>query len=74
MVLIIQESHFNIRIRCPKGFLFITRLELIESKSPRGGVTVFKNISYDFDIEKVSNFRDSVIMKIKSSDVIIASP
>ena len=42
-ILIIIESKFGERIVCPNGFIYVGRSKKIESKSPRGGVAVFKN-------------------------------
>ena len=52
-ILIVQETHFNIRVRCPTGFLFIARSAPIESKVPRGGVAIYKNERKEFDIDVV---------------------
>ena len=74
-IIILQEIHFGKRIKCPEGFLFIARLQTVVSKVPRGGVAVFKNMACHFEIETIwSELRDCVIIRVKSSNLIIAAP
>ena len=74
-VIIIQETHFGVRVRCPKDFLFISRSQRVKSKVPRGGVAVYKNVQSDFDIDVICNdLRDCIIMKIRNTKLIIAAP
>ena len=40
-IIVIHESHFDERTRCPNGFLLVCRLNMIESKDLRGGVAIF---------------------------------
>ena len=37
-ILILSETHFSQRIKCPDDFTFICRSEQVLSKKPRGGV------------------------------------
>ena len=61
-ILIINETHFNQRIKCPDGFMFEGRSEKIESKSPRGGVAIYKNIKCSLIIDIVcASLHDCVI-------------
>ena len=39
-IIIISETHFGVRLRCPEDFICIDRSEPIASKQPRGGVAV----------------------------------
>ena len=74
-IIILQETHFGKRIKCPEGFLFIARSQTVVSKVPRGGVAVFKNMACHFEIETIcSELRDCVILRVKSSNLIIAAP
>ena len=50
-IVVIIESHFNVRIKCPPDFTYVTRSKKIDSKTPKGGVAVFKNNKCDLDIE-----------------------
>ena len=43
-IIVIHKSHFAERTRCPNGFLLVCRSNMIESKDPRGGVAIFKNL------------------------------
>ena len=42
-LVIINETHFGTRSRCPKDFILIGRSQPSVSKVPRGGVAIFKN-------------------------------
>ena len=71
----INESHFNERIKCPKDFSFICRSERISSTVPRGGVAIFQNKSWDVQLEDLHvKFRDCAVCKISNTDFIIAAP
>ena len=73
-IILLSETHFSERIKCPDGFVYIGRSEIIKSKKPRGGVAVFKRNDCSFDIEVVCNsFRDCVICQIKDTNFIFAS-
>ena len=62
-------------MRCPTGFLFITRSTPIKSKIPRGGVAVYKNERSDFHLDVICDeLRDCVIVKVRDSDLVIAAP
>ena len=75
VIIIIPETHFGVRVRCPKDFLFISRSQRVKSKVPRGGVAVYKNVQSDFDIDVICNdLRDCIIMKIRNTELIIAAP
>ena len=69
-----NETHFNERIKCPEGFIFEGRSEKVESKTPRGGVAVFKNKQASFNIEIIcESMRDCVVFEIKNSDMVISA-
>ena len=73
-VVIIQETHFNERIRCPDGFTFEGRSLKVPSKSPRGGVAIYKNNMSDIQVELMCDtLRDCVIFGITHSDLVIAA-
>ena len=50
---IISETIFGVRATCPNGFIYVGRSRKLESKSPRGGVAVFKNVNTDFHIDRL---------------------
>jgi hypothetical protein len=71
---VISETHFNVRIKCPPDFTYIARSKKIDSKTPRGGVAVFKNNSCDFDIDILCrSLRDCVVCQIKNTDLIFVA-
>ena len=73
-IVVIQETHFNERIRCPDGFTFEGRSLKVPSKSPRGGVAIYKNNTSDIQVELMCDtLRDCVIFGITHSDLIIAA-
>ena len=44
-VIIIVETHFRTRLKCPEDFICIGRSDHVLSKRPRGGVVVFKRFT-----------------------------
>lgn len=73
-VVVLSETHFNVRIKCPPGFTYIARSKKIDSKTPRGGVAVFKNNSCDLEIEVLcQSLRDCVVCEIKNTDLIFVA-
>ena len=50
-LLIINETHFGVRSKCPAGLLLIGRSRKIQSKSPRGGVAIYKSLLYPLLID-----------------------
>ena len=68
-IIIISESHFSDRIKCPQNFRIICRSEKIPSKEPRGGVAIFKNKSWDVQLEDLHvNFQDCAFCKVSNTD------
>ena len=43
-IIIIAETHFKIRVRCPVKFHLIGKSKCVESRKARGGVAVYKII------------------------------
>ena len=73
-VLILSETHFAQRIKCPDDFTFISRSDEVLSKKPRGGVAVYKNKKFENQIEVIcKSFRDCVVCHIASTDITIAA-
>ena len=70
----VNETHFGVRSRTLDGFYFVGRSVKIESKAPRGGVAIYKNLRLDVDIDILSLvFRDCVVFKIRYTTVIFAA-
>ena len=72
-VIIIVETHFGTRLKCPENFVCIGRSDPIPSKRPRGGVAVFKRFTYPYQLEIISKFRDCIVIQVKNTDLIIAA-
>ena len=73
-ILIINETHFNQRIKCPPNFLYVGRSAKVESKSPRGGVAIYKNIELTLTLDVLcDSLRDCVIVGLKDTDLVIAA-
>ena len=70
-IVAINESHLNIRDKCPPEFMLIGRSKPIKSLTPRGGVAVYKRVSSDIDLVVISEeLRDCVIFKILPIDIV----
>ena len=73
-IVVISETKFGDRVTCPNGFVYVGRSIKIESKSPRGGVAVYRNINTDIQIDCLyDGFRDCLIFRIRDSDAIFAA-
>ena len=73
-IVVINETHFNERIKLPDGFIFEGRSKKIESKSPRGGVALYRNTQCQIEIIMLcDSMRDCVVFQIKNSDMVIAA-
>ena len=54
-LIIIMETHFGIRTRCPEGFEIICRSKEVESKRPGGGVALYKKKTFTMQIGVMVN-------------------
>ena len=73
-IICISETHFGVRSKALLNFTLISRSKKIESKSPRGGVALYKNNSCSIDVEIIyDGFRDCVVCRIKNTDVILVA-
>ena len=73
-ILIVTESHFDIRVTCPDGFMLCGRSKVVEAKKPRGGVAVYRNIRSGIDIDILNDaFRDTVVFRIRDTKLVIAA-
>ena len=72
-IVIINETHFGVRARCPDGFLLVGGSSKLNSKVHRGGVAIYKNLSCNFPLELVyDGLKDCVICGVPNSDFILA--
>ena len=73
-LLVISETHFSERIKCPLNFSFIGRSSKILSKKPRGGVALFKHKNFENSIEVIcDSFRDCLVCRVSDTDIIIVA-
>ena len=52
-LVIINETHFGVRSKCPENFTLIGRSKKVISKLPRGGVAIYRSPSCPLDIELI---------------------
>ena len=70
--MILSETHFNIRTKCPEGFYIVGRSKASESTKARGGVAVFKNLSSNLKLKVIiDNLIDCVIFEICNTPIVI---
>ena len=73
-ILAIQETHFNIRHKCPDNFYMIGRSKTVKSYKPRGGVAVYRSFKCQVRLRAIkSDFPDCVLVEICNSNIIIAA-
>ena len=73
-ILILSETHFSQRIKCPDDFTFICRSEQVLSKKPRGGVALYKNKKFESQVEVIcDNLRDCVVCQVADTDLTLAA-
>jgi hypothetical protein len=73
-ILCFTETHLGVRSKCPKDFNLVARSKAIESKSPRGGVAIYKKISSDVNLELLyDGLQDCVICRIMDTDILIVA-
>ena len=73
-IIIISETHFNIRSKCPNGFFLVGRSQNIKSTKPRGGVAVYKNNKTAINIKIISlDFRDCVVFETVDTNFVVVA-
>ena len=71
-IVVLSETHFNIRMKCPEGFYIVGRSKAAETKKPRGGVAVFKSKSSNIKLNIISDtFKDCVIFEICNTTIVV---
>ena len=71
-IVIISETHFNIRTRCPDGFFMVARSKASGDKKPRGGVAIYVNTYTEMKIKVLSDeFQDMIAFEIENTDIVI---
>ena len=70
-ILIISETHFNIRIKCPENFVSVEKSPPTESKRPRGGVAIYKKIHCALQFTTLLNIQDCTVCEINNTNTIL---
>ena len=73
-ILIIQETHFNIRTKCPENFYLVDRSKALPSKRPRGGVAIYQSFNCKVKLQELDvDIDDCVVAEICDSNIVIAA-
>ena len=73
-ILVISETHFGQRLKCPDGFCCVSRSKCLKSKKPRGGVALFKRKTCMVQMDALDmDFRDCVVVYFRDCDVVMAA-
>ena len=74
-VVVIMETHFVVRHKCPDGYNLIGRSAAVNSKVGRGGVAVFVKKSAELNLFVFDDVcKDAVIFGIKNTNSIFIAP
>ena len=72
-IVVVIETHFGVRTRCPENFEIVCRSIEIESKKPRGGVAVYRRKSSQIQLDTIcKELRDCVIIQIRNTNLVLA--
>ena len=70
-VLIITETHFNKRTKCPNNFILVESSPPVESKRPRGGVAIYKKIHCSLQFVTLLNLPDCIVCEVLNTGIIL---
>ena len=70
-VLIISETHFNKRTKCPNDYILIENSPPTESKRPRGGVAIYKRIHCPLQFVTILNLPDCIVCEIIDTNILL---
>ena len=70
-VLIINETHFNKRTKCPDNYILVENSPPTESKRPRGGVAIYKRIYCPLQFITILNLPDCIVCEIIDSNILL---
>ena len=74
-VLVIMETHFKVRHKCPDDFCLVDRSADRSAKTGRGGVAVYAKRTLGLSFRLYEDVcPDAVVMEIRNTDVIIIAP
>ena len=72
-ILIVSETHFNKRTKCPDNFVLLEYSPHIESKRPRGGVAVYKKIHCPIQTITLLNLPDCTVCEILGTNIVLVA-
>ena len=70
-VLIISETHFNKRTKCPNNYVLVENSPPTESKRPRGGVAIYKRIHCSLQFTTILNLPDCIVCETNDTNILI---
>ena len=74
-VIVIMETHFNVRHKCPEGFELVEKSVPMCTKTGRGGVAVYakKVLQLSFVVYH-DVCPDAVVLKLRNTNIVIVAP
>ena len=70
-IIVLTETHFNIRSKCPENFVIVATSPPTESKRPRGGVAIYKKIHCPLQFTTLLNIPDCTVCEIQNTNIIL---
>ena len=73
-ILIIVETHFGIRTKCPRNFVLIARSKIRESKKARGGVALYKRADSTLSLKVMcEDLFDTLVIEVENTPAIFVA-
>lgn len=70
-IIVLTETHFNIRSKCPENFVIVATSPPTESKRPRGGVAIYKKIHCPLQFTTLLNIPDCTVCEIQNTNIVL---
>ena len=70
-ILIINETHFNKRTKCPSNYILVESSPPKESKRPRGGVAIYKRVHCSLQFNTILNLPDCTVCEIIDTNILL---
>ena len=71
-IVVVVETHFNVRIKCPPNYYFVGKSKYENTPKPQGGMAVYQKKDSMFYLDILAdNFVDLVVLQIKNSDFVL---
>ena len=73
-IVIVVETHFGIRRKCPVNYILVARLKPRDSKKPCGGVASFKNTDSTLRLKIITNdLHDMLVLEVGDTAAVIVA-